>query len=249
MSESGTVWKSPPSGYSLPSDEVHIWRAGLDWPPEAVDEWCRILPPEERKRADAFHFPADRTRHILGRAVSRLLIARCAGVEAASVRFEYGAKGKPQLAGALIHNSLNFNISHSGDYVLVAIAFQRCLGVDIERIRMDIDTGAIAKRFFSANECLALAGLPADLRHEAFFACWTRKEAYIKARGDGLSLGLHRFDVAFLPGQEPRLLETRHDPADASRWTLRDIDVGTSHKAALAAQGSEFRLQCWDWLA
>jgi 4'-phosphopantetheinyl transferase len=110
-----------------------------------------------------------------------------------------------------------------------------------------MSTAEIASRFFSPSECRALAELPADLRCAAFFCCWTRKEAYLKARGDGLALPLDQFDVAFVPGAEPRLLETRHDPAEASRWALRAIDVGPRHKAAIAVEGSNWTLRCLDW--
>ncbi len=247
MTGSGDPWNAASSSYSLPCDEVHVWRAGLDWPPESTGKLYGFLSPDERRRADAFHFQADRMRHIVGRAISRILIGRCLGADPAAVRFAYGLSGKPRLAGEF-DAGLNFNISHSGDYVLVALAYGRELGVDIEQIRTDIDTGDIAARFFSANECSSLAGLPANMRHDAFFACWTRKEAYIKARGDGLSLALNEFDVAFLPGDEPRLLETRHCPAEALRWTVRNLDAGANHKAALVAEGPAARLRCWEWL-
>src|SRR5205823_14824369 len=123
----------------------------------------------------------------------------------------------------------------------------RALGVDVERMRADMATADIAARFFSPAECLALASLPSEMQCEAFFDCWTRKEAYLKARGDGLSLPLDQFDVVFVPGAEPRLLETRHDPSEAGRWTLRALDVGAGHKAALVVEGSNWTLRCLDW--
>jgi 4'-phosphopantetheinyl transferase len=130
----------------------------------------------------------------------------------------------------------------------VALAYGRNLGIDIEEIRTDIDADGIAERVFSVGERLSLAALSAGMRHDAFFACWTRKEAYVKARGDGLSLAMDEFDVAFLPGQEPRLVETRHDPAEAHRWTLRDLEVGPNFKAALAVEGGDPRWKFWDWI-
>jgi 4'-phosphopantetheinyl transferase len=105
----------------------------------------------------------------------------------------------------------------------------------------------IAARFFSKNECKALAALAPDAQCAAFFACWTRKEAYLKARGDGLSLPLDVFDVAFVPGEAPALLETRHDPAEARRWTMHAFDPGFGCKAALTVAGSGWKLKCWDW--
>jgi 4'-phosphopantetheinyl transferase len=243
-----TVWKRPRDKWLLPRDEVHVWRARLDWPPEYVSRLEQTLSPDERERANRFYFPADQMRYLIGRALSRILLGYCLGIAAGGVRFEYNAKGKPGLATNLSQTSLNFNVSHSGDFVLVALAYGCSLGIDIERIRAYIDVDAIAERFFSVSERLSLAALPASMRHEAFFACWTRKEAYIKAHGDGLNLALDEFDVAFLPGQVPRLVETRHDPAAARRWALRDLEAGPNYRAALAVEGADRRLKSWDWL-
>jgi 4'-phosphopantetheinyl transferase len=243
-----TLWKRPCDKYLLPRDEVHVWRARLDWPSEYVARLQQTLSADERERADRFYFPADWTRYVIGRALSRILLGHCLGITAGNVRFEYNAKGKPSLATNLRQTSLNFNVSHSGDVVLVALAYCCNLGVDIERIRANIDADRIAERFFSVSERLSLAALPASMRHDAFFACWTRKEAYVKAHGDGLNLALDEFDVAFLPGQEPRLVETRHDPAEARRWALRDLEVGPNYRAALAVEGADRRLKSWDWL-
>jgi 4'-phosphopantetheinyl transferase len=120
------------------------------------------------------------------------------------------------------------------------------LGIDIERMRANVATDEIAARFFSANECRDLALVAPDMRCEAFFSCWTRKEAYLKARGDGLSLPLEQFDVAFLPGDRPRLIETRHDPTEVYRWTLHALDGGLGYKAALVIEGADWKLKCWD---
>jgi 4'-phosphopantetheinyl transferase len=136
---------------------------------------------------------------------------------------------------------------NSGDWILIALSLGRTLGVDVERKKEDMATEEIAARFFSPIECSALAALPAAMRCEAFFSCWTRKEAYLKARGDGLSLPLDQFDVAFVPGAEPRLIETRHDPAEAHRWTLNALQVGRDYAAALAVEGADWELKCWDW--
>ncbi len=165
------------------------------------------------------------------------------------MRFAYSAYEKPALAADFAHSRLQFSVSHSGELVLVAVALGRAVGVDVERIRTDIAVGQIATRFFSAHEQDALARLAADRQHEAFFACWARKEAYIKARGDGLNLPLDSFDVEFLPGRPARLVETRHDPAEARRWTLQELDAGEGYQAALAVEGEGWKLKCWQWPA
>lgn len=246
MSYCGTVWHSARGIYELPPDEVHVWRASLDQRQDHFGRLMRILSPQERARAERFHFEADRKRCVLARGLLRLLLGHCLGRPADRLQFHYNEFGKPSLAGGL-YPPVQFNVSHSGDLVLIAFGRDRALGVDIERMRTDVATEEIATRFFSANECRDLAKTALDARCDAFFACWTRKEAYLKARGDGLSLPLEQFDVSFLPGDEPRLIETRHDPAEVHRWSLRALEAGCGYKAALAVAGVDWKLKCWDW--
>lgn len=245
---SAAAWRRAPEDYGLPPDEVHVWRAVLHQPHDCMARLTQLLSAEERVRADKFHFQADRNRHIIGRAVSRILLGRCLLKPALKLQLEYNEFGKPRLAEAG-YPPLEFNISHSGDLVLVALTLGRALGVDVEQMKPEMGTQEIAGRFFSPNECRVLAALPSEMQCAAFFACWTRKEAYLKGRGDGLSLPLDRFDVAFAPGQAARLLETRHDPAEADRWALHALCPGHGCKAALAVEveGGGWKLQCWDW--
>jgi 4'-phosphopantetheinyl transferase len=201
---------------------------------------------DERERADRFHFEVDQRRAVIGRGYLRLLLGQILDRPANKLQFEYDEFGKP----SLIPNQglpLQFNVSHSGDMILIAITIGRAVGVDVERIRTDFDPDEIAARFFSANECKILASLAGPVRYKAFFACWTRKEAYLKARGVGLSLPLDQFDVSFLPDEQPRLLATRPDPAEARRWRLRALDLSGDYAAALAAPSSIWELKCWNW--
>jgi 4'-phosphopantetheinyl transferase len=240
----GTVWHRDRGNYELPAGEVHVWRATLDAPRDVMARFSRVVSADEHTRAGKFHFEADRKRHIIGRGISRLLLGYCLGIAPGQLKFDHNEFGKPSLQVGL---PLCFNLSHSGELVLVALAHGRTIGIDVERIRKDMAQAEIARRFFSPRECAALAGLTPDKQCEAFFACWTRKEAYLKARGDGLSLPLDQFDVAFVPGEVPRLLATRHDPAEVHRWTIRALDPGYGCKAAVAAQGADWTLKCWDW--
>jgi 4'-phosphopantetheinyl transferase len=239
-----TLWHHLLGDYELPPDEVHVWRATLDQPQEMMEWFLQTLSADEHARAHKFHFEADRKRHIIGRGMSRLLLGHCLGIAGGQLRFEHTEFGKPYLQGG---PSLGFNLSHSGELILVALARGRTIGIDVERMRADMVEAEIAQRFFSPRECAALAQLAPDLQCEAFFACWTRKEAYLKARGDGLSLPLDQFDVAFAPGEVPRLIETRHDPAEIQRWTIRALDPGYGCKAAVVAEGPDWALKCWDW--
>jgi 4'-phosphopantetheinyl transferase len=242
-----TAWNAPPDNYSLLKGEVHVWRATLDWPGECIQELTQILSPDERERAARFHFDPDRRRYLVGRGMLRRLVGHCLGIPADGVRFDYSAFGKPGVAGCA--QPLQFNLSHSGELVLVAMTLGRAVGIDVERIRTDMAVDPIAARFYSATEFKTLSALPAHMRHDAFFVCWTRKEACLKASGDGLSLPLDQIEVSFLPGEQPRLLAIRHDPSEAARWTLRQLDVGPGYKAAVAVEGSGWTLKCWDWPA
>jgi len=158
--------------------------------------------------------------------------------------FCYSDKQKPSLNHGF-SNQLEFNVSHSGATAMLAFARGRALGVDVEQIREDFDTDAIARRFFSAHEVQQLFALDAAERHQAFFRCWTRKEAFIKAVGTGLSLPLGQFDVSLKPRDTNALLSTRPDSTEAERWLLRDVPAGDGYVAALCVQGHEWRLKSW----
>jgi 4'-phosphopantetheinyl transferase len=245
MNLGSPIWTGFSGSYALPEDEVHVWRASLNMAESGLAKLRQILSPDERERADRFRFEADRRRCVIGRAHLRLLLGEILDLPASGLRFEYDEFGKPGLT-SMQRLPLQFNVSHSDDLILIAIAMGRAVGIDVERIRTDLDVDGIAERFFSADECKTLASLSGHGRYEAFFTCWTRKEAYVKARGVGLSLPLDQFDVSFLPNEEPRLLATRHDPAEARRWKLFGLDLSSDYAAALAAPGSNWKLKCWN---
>jgi 4'-phosphopantetheinyl transferase len=241
-------WLKPGDDHTLREDEVHVWRIGLDWLPERIAELEQGLSQDEREKAGRFHFAVDRKRYTVGRGVLRRLLARCLGTRPDELCFDYSRFGKPSLAAGFAQSQLQFNVSHSGDLVLIGLTFGRAVGIDIERTRTDIAVEGIAERFFSPRERAALAALEPSQQIDGFFACWTLKEAYIKAHGEGLSLPLDGFDVSLLPG-EARLLETRPDPAEAQRWVLRELEVGRGYQAALAVEGAGWQLRTLDWPA
>jgi 4'-phosphopantetheinyl transferase len=239
------AWNKFNPEYELADNEVHVWRISLVLASAGFAKLRQILSPDERERADRFHFEVDRRRSIIGRGCLRLLLARILASPPDTLEIKYDEFGKPCLSAK--HTALQFNVSHSGDVILIAIARGRAVGVDVEKIRTDLELDGIAARFFSINECKVLTSLVGPARYRAFFTCWTRKEAYVKARGIGLSLPLDQFDVSFLPHEEPKLLETRGEPADAKRWQLRALDPCPGHIATLAAAGANWTLRCWDW--
>ena len=161
---------------------------------------------------------------------------------AGELRFAYTEKGKPRLAesqGGL----LNFNLAHSHGKAIYAFSLGREVGIDLELMREDLAGGKIAERFFSPAEIVALINLPAELKQRAFFDCWTRKEAYIKARGEGLSMPLDEFDVSLAPGEEAALLRNHKEPAEVNRWTMQAIPATDGYVAALVVEGRDWRLK------
>ncbi|MBN2307593.1 MAG: 4'-phosphopantetheinyl transferase superfamily protein, partial [Candidatus Hydrogenedentes bacterium] len=163
------------------------------------------------------------------------------------VRLTYNAQGRPELADETAPDGLRFNVSHSGALALVAATRGRAIGVDIEQVHERAAAMGIARRFFSREEVAALRALPAEARRVGFLNCWTRKEAYIKAKGQGLSLPLDKFSVTLAPGDPPALLRTQDDPAEAGRWALHAIDAGPGYVAAVAVEGHGLRIEVIDW--
>jgi 4'-phosphopantetheinyl transferase len=223
---------------------VHVWRATLAWPDAAAHRLEQCLSADERDKMQRFRFERDRRRYLVGRGLLRSLLGRYLDVAPQDLRFETTAAGKPHLASG--QGQLQFNLAHSGEYVLIAIADGRAVGIDVEAIRDDFDIGEIAVHFFSLDERRDLEMLTGRARIEAFFECWTRKEAYVKARGEGLSLPLDQFDVSLRAGEPARLIATRPDPAEATRWQLSSLGVADGYKAALAVEGQGSTLRFWD---
>jgi 4'-phosphopantetheinyl transferase len=238
-----TLWQPPPSNLSLGPGQVHIWRVALNQTRPIRDRLQKTLTADEYNRANRFHFAADRARFVTARGVLRLLLGQYLELAAQEIRFDYTAFGKPVLPGG----NLVFNLSHADDLALLAFTLNRGVGVDVERVRPEVLNEAIAQEFFSAAEVAALQALPPADQPAAFFAGWTRKEAYIKARGQGLSIPLDSFDVSLTPGQPARLLASREDPAEPARWSLVELFPGPGYAAALAVEGHTYQPDYWQF--
>lgn len=241
-----SAWAMPPSPLCLPHGEVHVWRIPLVSSPGTVRgaEW---LSADERDRAARFRFPHLRERFIAGRAALRAILARYTGVCPERLRFRYGARGKPALADDSSLVAPRFNLSHSGDLALFAVARDRELGVDLEHIRPLSDRENVMRLFFSEAEQAEHRSVTAELRERSFFVGWTRKEAYIKARGEGMALALDRFAVSLDPTAPATLLHVADEPDEPARWALRDLRPGQGYAAALAVEGHDWNLRCWQW--
>jgi 4'-phosphopantetheinyl transferase len=207
--------------------------------------WRQVLSEDELERAARFHFARDRQRYVSSRAVLRIILAAYLDADPKELSFRYSEKEKPSLSDAYAEREIEFNVSHSGTVALLAFTRRREVGVDVELIRRDFDVEGIAYRFFSEHEKQALAALAPEQRHEAFFRCWTRKEAYIKATGAGLSLPLSQFDVSLAAGDNDALISTRPDPEEFRRWHMREVPAGAGYAAAICVLGRGWDLRTW----
>jgi 4'-phosphopantetheinyl transferase len=223
------MWSQPPSSVSLRAGEVHVWRVALEQPAERRAEFLQTLNDEERARAQRFHFDRHRHHFIVARGVLRALLGLYLGTKPEALQFRYGAYGKPALDGEQRQSPLRFNVSHSHETALFGFVHDRELGIDLEYIKRDFSTEDIARRFFTPNEVESIESNPEAERVAAFYRCWTRKEAYIKAIGSGLSQPLNEFDVNCLPA-----------------WSLIDLEPGEDYVGALAIEGAIDELHRWN---
>ena len=232
-----------PGEACLEQERIHVWSVALDVDAQRAAALEAALSAAERARAERFAFTEGRRRFVVSRGALRMLLGAYLDLAPADVVFAYGRKGKPHLTGAAA--GLRFNLSHSGERALIALG-RIPLGVDIERLRPLRDPDAIARRFFSETERAALAAQPAERKLEAFFACWTGKEAYVKAVGDGLTIPLRSFDVTFADGRPPAIETHLAGGGERERWFLRCLEPAPGYVGALAAQDFEGTVAAWD---
>jgi 4'-phosphopantetheinyl transferase len=238
--------KTSRSGSSIPKSlrrRETTCVASSEWPPRSK----KSLSADERERAGRFHFSKDRQHYVAARGVLRDILGRYMGLAPQLIRFSYDSYNKPSLSAETGGGTLQFNVSHSHGLALYALTNGREVGVDIEFVREDFTGLDIAENFFSPREVSALRALPPGERAVAFFDCWTRKEAYIKARGEGLSYPLRLFTVSLAPGQPAALLCTEDDPQEAARWSLLELYPGEGYRAACAVKGEVTTLHRWSW--
>ena len=236
-----------PAHLELSNGDVHIWHASLDSSASCVQKLEQTLSQSEHKRAVRFHFQRDKRRFVVGRGILRSLLGGYLNVRPDQVEFHYGVHGKPYISEKLDDGALCFNLAHSHELVVYAFACGRDIGVDLEYIRPIPDFERISANFFSERENIALNSLPVEQRQEGFFNCWTRKEAYIKALGDGLTHPLDQFHVSLIPGEPARLLGVEQAPEEVSRWRLQDFTPTPGYTAAIAVEGHDWQPQFWQW--
>jgi 4'-phosphopantetheinyl transferase len=239
-------WSSPAAAPVLASSEIHVWRASLSTDEPTLRRLEATLADQEKARAARFIFERDRDRYIAARGILRDLLGKYLRCAPQSIEFVYGPHGKPALAPAASRPAICFNLSHSHGLAVAAIGHEREVGIDVELIRPEFAGEEIARRYFSAKEIDELSGLPAELRTEGFFLCWTRKEAYIKARGNGLQIPLDSFDVSLSPGRPATLCSV-----DEPRWGIESfipsLASEPNYAAAVVAEGKDWTARYFAW--
>jgi 4'-phosphopantetheinyl transferase len=231
----------------LGQGEVHVRIASLERRQSELRFFESILAKDEIDRASRFHFQKDRERFVAGRGLLRMILSSYVGVPPGEIIFTYGSRGKPGLQRQEGRQPIEFNLAHSNGTAIYAITQDRPVGVDIESVKHEFPIESVAERFFSKVEVAALRSLPEDVRRTAFFKCWTRKEAFIKALGDGLSCPLADFDVSLAPGEPARLLDVRWASEEAHRWCMEDIDSVADYAASIVFSGPQCRMHVSQW--
>jgi len=227
-------WHSPPAKVVLGNEDVHIWYVDLR-EIQRIEDLKKVLAPDELIKAGRRHFKKDRDRYIVTRGILRIMIGDYLSADPCQLQFSYSAYGKPTLGDSPLH----FNLSHSNDVTLYAFTRNRDIGIDVEKIRTDLNTQEITERFFTPKENGFINALPNDKRYEAFFSFWTRKEAYIKGKGQGMSISLDSFDVSGI---------SRNSSSETlNGWSLTELNPASGYIANLAVEDFDWRLSCWKW--
>jgi 4'-phosphopantetheinyl transferase len=242
---SNTRWITPAGQSILEANQVHVWRTSLDVPGTRLIGLAKLLSSDEEARSSGYRFLEDRRRFVVARGLLRIILARYLRTNPKDLDFIFSETGKPEIHPD-VNAGIQFSVSHSHDRALFALARDRDVGVDVEHIRTDCAIDSIAQLFFSPEEQASIKSLPDPLKHRAFFSCWCRKEAIVKALGRGLPFGLHRFEVSVLPGDAAKLRSTSDDAIEIKSWSLVDLAVCDGYEGALAIKSPTLILKCWD---
>lgn len=228
------TWREPPATPSLCNDELHVWCAWLDRLGMPVEQCLEMLSLDERARAARFYFERDSTRFVIGRGLLRTILGRYLDVGPARLVFSYSSRGKPRLLSSEGRDLLYFNVAHSDGIALYAVT-RRCeVGIDVEHVRAISEADQIAARFFSERESVQWKNVPASHRLEFFFKCWTRKEACVKASGDGVSETLSRLDVSMNSAWPAGIVGSARSGGPSHSWLLYELSPALGYTAALA---------------
>lgn len=240
------TWLNPPESWSLESNELHVWRIHVPSFFEYLTMLEKLLSPDELSRANRFHFQIHHNRFIVARSFLRILLGKYMKILPQDISFNYMEHGKPEIHPKLNPEKIRFNLSHSKDWALLGVVKNINIGVDVEFMRENVEHLKLAGRFFSPQENATLRSLPESKQFEAFYLCWTRKEAFIKADGKGLSFPLKNFSVVFHPDLPPALESVAGDLQTAENWSMFNPDFPGNYKAAVAIEGKIGQMNCFE---
>lgn len=241
MSEN-IIWNQANETLSLAPNQVHLWRVFLNQPAEQIQQLSQTLSADENSRANRFHFQKDRHNFIVSRGSLRIILSRYLNLPPQNLQFTYSKQGKPALD---TDTKICFNLSHSHQLALYAITLNREIGIDIEFIRPINEAENIVKNYFSPTEIALFNNISPAHKPEAFFNAWTRKEAYLKATGQGLTQPLNEIEVSITPGEPAKLLSISGDTHKASQWTLTHLIPHPNYIACLAIPAHNLNYSYW----
>ncbi|MCY3752212.1 MAG: 4'-phosphopantetheinyl transferase superfamily protein [Gammaproteobacteria bacterium] len=238
-------WQTPPDDLGISPRHVDIWLTSTKLEEAQVRAYAKYLSQAELARAQKFRSKTGYREYIVTRGLLRQVMSETAGLDLAGVDFMYGEHGKPWLDARVSGRTVAFNVSHSHGLALVALTVGGRLGVDLEKVRPEVEWEDLAGRYFAEAEIRALENRPQGDGLKAFYACWTRKEAFVKALGAGVSYGLEQFDVSVDPDEDYAALTIRGKDEDAAGWLVKNLPVPDSHAAALAVDRPACKFRFW----
>lgn len=238
--DEGCRWPRLPDSPALPHDQVHIWRFSIESLDEHSDSFARTLSDDERTRAKHYHFLRDRTKFLVRRGMLRVILGRYLSVEPNRIQFDHGTYGKPRLASKFDSDRLEFNLAHSHNLAVYAFTRKRRIGIDLEKIQPLPNLEQISSQFFTSQESEKIQRLDGNARLLAFYHCWTRKEAYVKAIGNGLTHPLDQFQVSVEPTQPARLVRVKGQSQETARWSFKSFVPASGYVSALAVEGFDW---------
>ena len=246
MKTAGESWLPPLGKLSLSDNDVHVWIAAVDTSSNCVREFMKLLSGDETRRAESYYFERDRRRFVIGRGLLRRILGRYyLDIEPRRLEFRKGPRGKPYLAESFDNSKIRFNLTASQGLAVFAFAKDHEVGIDVEYMRYMADAQQIVEGSFSKAEAAAFNELLDQEKQEAFFSCWTRKEAFVKAIGEGLYFPLDQFDVSLRPGEPARVLRVAGKPKEAVQWYLKSFRPEKGYKAALAVKCTDCKVTFW----
>ena len=238
-------WPPAPEAIRLEPRQLHMWAAAVNEFVDQAPKFRALLSPDERTRAEKFRYAGDRNRYVIRRGLLRLILSRYLERLPSAIEFQHGAYGKPEVRGDGVGMPLFFNTSHSAEIAVCAITSACPIGVDVERTRQIPEIEGIARRFFLPRETRTLITLPADSRLQAFYACWTRKEAFLKATGEGITESLARVEVTLAPEEEPGVVSVSEDPRAHEEWQLQPFSPAPGYLGCVAYRNAPLALSQW----